>query len=206
MGFLKFLKREKSKGSSDELDLPPAPPPLEGFDDKDMDFPDIKMGDMPKDMPDFDFPPDVPQDMNQMPNDDFGSFSDDDMKFDNVQEQAPQTVQRTPPSFPAPEPQMMEQPETHEEEHQSIGFEPKTASSMHPHMRSKIKFVKVDKFRLLLGTINVVRSDLRKSDEALMKLEGMKTNVDRSFDRMKSSLHDLQKKLIFVDKTLFKGD
>src|SRR5437773_1236800 len=49
MGFFKFLKREK-KGNIDELDLPPAPPPLEGFDDKDSDF---GKGQMP-DFPNFD--------------------------------------------------------------------------------------------------------------------------------------------------------
>ena len=52
----------------------------------------------------------------------------------------------------------------------------------------------------------MIRSDLRKSEEALLKLEQMKGAKDRSYDKFKASLDDLQKKLIFIDKTLFKGD
>ena len=42
MGFFKFLGREKTKDLN-ELDLPPAPPPIEGFEDDNVgDFPDIR--------------------------------------------------------------------------------------------------------------------------------------------------------------------
>ena len=51
----------------------------------------------------------------------------------------------------------------------------------------------------------MTRNDLRKSEEALMKFENIKNAKDKSFDKVKSSLEDLQKKLIFIDKTLFKG-
>ena len=48
--------------------------------------------------------------------------------------------------------------------------------------------------------------NLKKSEEALMKMESIKNAKDKSFDNVKSSLEDLQRKLIFVDKTLFKGE
>ena len=67
-------------------------------------------------------------------------------------------------------------------------------------------YVKVDKFKAALGCINIVRSDLRKSEEALAKLENIKQSKDKSFDIAKSYLDDLQKKIIFIDKTLFKGE
>ena len=51
-----------------------------------------------------------------------------------------------------------------------------------------------------------MRSDLKKSEEVLNKLEGIKNSKDKSFDKMRASLDDLQKKLIFIDKTLFKGE
>ena len=70
----------------------------------------------------------------------------------------------------------------------------------------KTIYVRVDNFKATLGSINIVRSDLRKSEEALTKLENIKSSKDKSFDKIKSSLDDLQKKLIFIDKTLFKGD
>ena len=67
-------------------------------------------------------------------------------------------------------------------------------------------YVRVDKFKAALQNIGIIRGNLRKSEEAVMKLENIKNAKDRSFDKVKSSLDDLQKKLIFVDKTLFKGE
>jgi len=67
-------------------------------------------------------------------------------------------------------------------------------------------YVRVEDFKAMLGTINIIRNDLRKSDEALMKLENIKNSKDKSFDRIKLHLDDLQKKLIFVDKTLFEEE
>ena len=51
-----------------------------------------------------------------------------------------------------------------------------------------------------------VEQELKKSEELIMKLESIKNSKDKSFDKMKSSLEDLQHKLIFIDKTLFEGD
>lgn len=67
-------------------------------------------------------------------------------------------------------------------------------------------YVRIDKFKGTLGSINMIRGDLRRSEEALTKLENIKNVKDKSFDKLKSSMDDLQKKLIFIDKTLFKGD
>ena len=70
----------------------------------------------------------------------------------------------------------------------------------------KTIYIRIDNFKATLGSINIVRSDLRKSEEALNKLETLKSSKDRSFDKVKVSIDDLQKKLIFIDKTLFKGE
>ena len=67
-------------------------------------------------------------------------------------------------------------------------------------------YVRVDKFKAAIGSINVIRSDLKKSEDALMKLENIKVAKDRNFEKVRSSLDDLQKKIIFIDKTLFKGE
>ena len=58
VGFFKFLKRDKEQGNDAELDLPPAPPPLEGFeDDKNVNFPEFPQISAPKDDDfKFDFP------------------------------------------------------------------------------------------------------------------------------------------------------
>ena len=70
----------------------------------------------------------------------------------------------------------------------------------------KTIYVRVDNFKATLGNISIVRSDLRKSEDALIKLESMKYSKDKSFDKIRYLLDDVQKKIIFVDKTLFKGE
>ena len=67
-------------------------------------------------------------------------------------------------------------------------------------------YVRVDRFRATLQNIGMIKGNLRKSEEILIKLENIKNAKDMSFDKVKSSLDDLQRKLIFVDKTLFKGE
>ncbi len=218
MGFLKFLKREK-KQDFDELDMPPEPPPIDGFEGQqpgsDKDF-----GDFDKDL-NFDFPEldenaEVPE-----------------MKFNLDEPEEKMPVQEgNYPDFPQigskpmadippiTAPLMAEQPELQpfevleepaaEEQHLSS---PKMSGGLFRHrpvMRErpagKTIYVKVDSFKAMLGTINMARNSLKASEDALAKLENIKMSKDKSFDKVKISLEDLQKKLIFIDKTLFKGE
>ena len=217
VGFLKFLKREKRE-SLDELDLPPAPPPLNGDQTgfEDLGF-DEKMPELPEfpefnekvseEMPKFEFSEEnmpAPSGESAMP--EFPSF--------------PEEMPAAYPSIPEPSPQIlqpMQEPEkpSGEEQHEFTPEpHPKMAGMLFSREKSisrgmpgaKTIYVKVDSFKATLGSINVVRSDLKKAEEALTKLESIKNAKDRSVDKLKSSLDDLQKKLIFVDKTLFKGD
>ena len=218
MGFLKFLKREK-KNEGNELDLPPAPPSLEGFDEHDImpgledtkisagaqDFgpPQEHEFDFSKDM-DFDLDSDTGKG-NKMP--EFPEMTD----FD---EDAQKTAQPAVPAAPLQSPVMdIEEPEEapeeseHEAEPKSPDYQKAAKRYLFPERRHARQqtFVKVDRFKTVLDNISMIRSDLRKSEEALLKLENMKGSKDRSYDKFKSSLDDLQKKLIFIDKTLFKG-
>ena len=213
MGFLKFLKREK-RADTNELDLPPEPPPLEGFEDKqDFELPEIKADDF--DMSKFDAPDagktDYPSYEPKMP-----EMKDEDMpdfpEFPEMEEE---------PKAPA-EPQMQFQPLAAPPAVQPMPTEKEVPESEPQHMQRrglfhhervprevrarKEVYVRVDRFKAVLDNISMIRSSARKSDEALMRLEDIKNSKDRAFDRVKSSLADLQKKLIFIDKTLFKGD
>ena len=70
----------------------------------------------------------------------------------------------------------------------------------------KAIYVRVDRFKLALGTINAVRKELKRVDERVMKIDEIKGSKDKSFESINSSLHDIQKKLIFIDRSLFKGE
>ena len=221
MGFLKFLKREK-KEELDDLDLPPAPPPLEGFDENISlpEFPDIgteKISGM-EEMPKFDIS-EIEQKFPGLSN---KNIMPDLPPFPEIEEEPlnPLTSISAHPSIPEPATSIQQQiSEPEQVSHEEYKFVP---SGIYPKIekrhslqekiilrerpRGKAIYVRVDKFKATLGSINLVRSDLRKSEEALMKLENLKSAKDRSFDKVKSLLDDLQKKLIFIDKTLFKGD
>ena len=220
MGFLKFLKREGKKEDFNELDLPPAPPPIEGFDEHEP---------MPG-LEDMKIKVDEAQDFNLQQQQDF-DFSKE-MDFDIGNENAgkegmpdfPDLEEKSQPTYaqPAQRAPFQAQPmpimnaeEEHEENEQPMepeasdrDYQKLTRRYLFPERRHDARqtFVKVEKFKAVLDNISMIRSDLRKSEEALLKLEQMKGSKDRSYDKFKASLDDLQKKLIFIDKTLFKGD
>lgn len=216
MSFLKFLKREK-KDTLDELDLPPAPPPLEGFEENLPDLPDF---------PELGKEISAPQEESKFELPEPGK--DEFPEFPSYQEEKPIPIRTiTPPPIPMPsEPEAAEisqpEPERIEEEpvEEPISQEPLFKQSdvrprrifshekrvLRERPTAKTIYIRVDRFKATLGSINMARSDLRKSEEALAKLESIKSSKDKSMDSLKASLDDLQKKLIFVDKTLFRGD
>ncbi|MBI2654577.1 hypothetical protein HYX02_07280 [Candidatus Woesearchaeota archaeon] len=217
---MKFLKREK-KESLDELDLPPAPPPLEGFEENLPELPELpelereKISAPQEEMPRFEAEEEKFPDL-EMPKFDFPELKMENGEFElpplepETEQISPELPARTAipePKFTIPEPATQTEAPKMEaepslptarglfrEEKRPMGKTPKTI------------YVRVDRFKATLGNINIVRSDLRKSEEALAKLENLKVSKDKAFEKTKSSLEDLQRKLIFIDKTLFKGD
>ena len=200
MGFLKFLKRER-KGDV-ELDLPPAPPPLEGFEEslpELPELPDIEKISAPEDFK-FDFPEDK----------EMTDFGREDMEYTPVPD-FPEVPEEAMPSA-SMQAAAQEPEEEFQQQTESLDITPKPEKRLFAHEQERMLptrstiYVRVDKFKATLGSINIVRNDLRKSDGSLTKLETIKSSKDKSFDKVKLSLDDLQKKLIFIDKTLFKGE
>jgi hypothetical protein len=221
VGFLKFLKREKKEEGTEDLDLPPAPPPL-GDADQNIQMPefpdlqeepnkgpkldDLELPDKPEipnlqdtlekpEMPDFPPLPDIEHDVLDIPP---VSASEQEQQALDQEPEPP-----TPPLSNASEireevskPQVQFAPQTPKFEHKI--FQKREA---HP----STVFVKIERFKLVLGDVSIIRSDLRKSEEALVKLETLRNAESTSSEKMKLMLEDLQRKIIFIDKTLFKG-
>ena len=218
MGFLKFLKREK-KNEGNELDLPPAPPSLEGFEEHDimpgLEDTKISAGAQDLDLPqehDFDFSKDMDFDLDndagkgdKMP--EFPEMTDFEEDTQKTPHPAVPVAPLQAPVMDIEEPGEAQEEDEHTAEPQATDYQKAAKRYLFPERRHARQqtFVKVDRLKSVLDNISRIRSDLRKSEEALLKLENMKGSKDRSYDKFKSSLDDLQKKLIFIDKTLFKG-
>ncbi len=236
VGFLKFLKRDRKKEDDLDLPpAPPEFETAVGSDfvtgfeadlSKDVpNFSEINASDLDKDIDKLEFPEsDNVSDVSrgyEMP--EFPSFPDIEKKSEE-----PNIPLVTAPGISKPS----ELPETplFTEELPPVNLDetkvpPKARFYHAPALKSaryaepdktvdveeisksgNVIYVRVDKFKSALENIGTIRSNFRKSYEALGKLANIKNEEDKNFDKVKHSLEDLQKKVIFIDKTLFKGD
>ena len=208
MALFKFLRRGK-KQILEDLDMPPAPP-LEDFDKwieppKFPSFDEERIFTQKDELPEFEFPeekfdadelPELPS-MPEMEEGPATNAPSNPMPDFSVAQERESVVQEEP--F---RPKLMDIPPK--------AGGPKLFSKGETVLRDRQTgrtiYVRVDRFKATISGINIIRNDLKKSQEALAKLENIKHEKEKSFDKIKSSLDDMQKKLIFIDKTLFKGD
>jgi len=65
-------------------------------------------------------------------------------------------------------------------------------------------YVRVDRFKEILTGTQTIRNDLKTASQSIVKLNEIDINRDKVFEKWHNVMMDLQKKLIFIDKTLFK--
>ncbi len=120
---------------------------------------------------------------------------------------APQPIMPAPieqtPSIDQPEPLL--QPSAQEDTASSMEIEPPQPppSPASEHMMLDLSYVKVEDFREMLGGIQVIKSNLKECDEIYERLNQIKNDEDKEFEKLRSQLEDLQRKLVYVDKVLF---
>ena len=66
-------------------------------------------------------------------------------------------------------------------------------------------FVNVSEYKQAIHNINVIKSKMREADNALASLNRIKNEKDKYFEQFRSKLEDLQRKSIYIDKSLFRG-
>ena len=64
-------------------------------------------------------------------------------------------------------------------------------------------FVKVELYRNLLNEVSIAGTTLRESESSLVRLSHVRAEEDNEFDKWQKQVNDIQRKLIFVDKSLF---
>ena len=221
MGFLKFLKRDKKQGldmnlGMDDLDVPPLPPDVKGESEEFPELPEMPKVEGP--LPKGDEFPELPEEPKLFP----------DLPKQDISETAPRPAaepvmpkpllrpQATRPAFeqstkrPMVERRVPIPPAAgaHTEHYDSIeesAVREQRGVISHKAAGGKT-YVRIDRFKGILKDINQIKNDLRNSNEILSKVEEIDENKSKVFERWKNSMSDLQKKLIFVDKILFKGD
>ena len=222
MGLFDAFKK-KDKKLQDDLDLPPPPPSIGNMDEVMPEFPDFdenqQAGSKSSGNDDFDFSKE--QEIEDMKMPDFPKMPDfddsmgqitapadhiDGMDFDLGDDFDHDDAMKVPAPMPQPrQPLVQNKPQVPQQKSYAPAYQKPSAVSK-PVSSSGSTYLKVDDFRLMLGTMASARSEIRKSEESLVKLETLKASKDKSFEKVKLSLEDIQKKLIFIDKTLFKGE
>ena len=70
---------------------------------------------------------------------------------------------------------------------------------------SKPLFVLIDNYRGVLEELSETKNLLKNSEDILFRMNGLKNEMDKKYGLWNSQLEDVQRKLVFVDKTLFEG-
>ena len=68
---------------------------------------------------------------------------------------------------------------------------------------SKTLFVKVDDFKNVLSEVKSIKDEISDLNANIAKLNEVKNNKDKSHNQFGSVLKDLERKYLFIDKTLF---
>lgn len=189
MSFLKFTGKKGSKKSED-LDLPPLPPPIKSPEAEkvsidqgpplDAELPDLDIGGSEPSMPEssemssLEFPDSPP-----MP-------------------ESPE-VGNVPKEDEAEESDMMKPMETQEESEQP----PAETTEVKP--QEGPIYIKIDKYGEVLKEINKIKADFEKSENVLSSMVEIKASEDKELESWKRSLEDIKNKLSFIDSTVFEG-
>lgn len=64
-------------------------------------------------------------------------------------------------------------------------------------------FIDVNNFNSVISNINYIKGKLKESDDALVKLNDTKLSEDKAFEKWRTQMEDVQRKLLYIDKALF---
>lgn len=221
MGFLKFLKRDKSKELDlESLDAPPMPPDLGDIGGKEL----LKFHELPKNEVSLSESEEKPVQKLKLTTESIKptgktSFSNHFEPTINLEED----IEALEPTRPSTKDFDMEKPE----EEPEAGFPeaiyaPKIESykkfekpvvSKKPIARGKVTiaaerpiFVRVEDYKYILSGTSTIKNDLRVTNHSILKLNEINESRNRLFGKWHHIIMDLQKRFEFIDRTLFKGE
>lgn len=231
LGFLKFLKRDKGKEpdfdleNADELDIPPPPPKFgKDLSGGNEEFPELP--ELPENLEDKNITSEVEEkpfpDLEPLPDKPVPELNARGIDVPKSGVEIPKTPQPIGPLFPRkPEPIFGKQ--NFEEERPTTEVELENAKpKITPYERferSAVReeravlknkgvegpvYIRIDKFKNILAGTRTIRNNLKKANQSIEKLNEIDANSEKVLEKWHNSMTDLQKKLIFIDKMLFK--
>ena len=221
-------------GGMDGLDMPPAPPDTEegGFPEGPEDFGEMpELPELPQDDnsfseeynakgPELKFPgfPKMPEAPKQAEKQNFPAYPR--QMAPKIEAAEPETPPRPlfgmqrPPLFGGQMPYEQQKSEEPMPSPSYPGMTPyqrlenaavREERNILRHKEAKAPvFIRVERFRNVLNSSKDIRNDLKISDQSIARLMEIDSNKDRVFERWHNTMTDLQKKIIFIDKALFK--
>lgn len=67
-------------------------------------------------------------------------------------------------------------------------------------------FVSMDNYKQILDDISTIKSDIKRSDDIFTRLNEIKNIKNEKFEKWKDKLEDIQRKLVYIEKTLYEDD
>jgi hypothetical protein len=143
-------------------------------------------------IPGFSEPMHVPPELGQLSPEDFGSTILEG-------ELSMQEIHRPEPIVPPLKPKVFKHinSDLRRIEEQQIG------KPLERKPFDKPLFVKADDYKSILGALTVIRSKIGDSEKILADLNELKNVKDKSFEKWRTELEDIQRKLLYIDKTLY---
>ena len=80
-----------------------------------------------------------------------------------------------------------------------------SSTSHIPVSRGRSIYIPMEQFKDVLRGINSIRSSINGIEHTFRKIEELENAKEKSFNSLSLSMHDLQKRLIYVDKKLASG-
>jgi len=90
----------------------------------------------------------------------------------------------------------------HETKAPEVKRELGTASEERHFLDSPI-FIKKERYKNVIGGINIIKNKISDCDRIVESLEQIKNSKDKEFAKWSSNLEDMQRKLMVVEKSLF---
>ena len=67
-------------------------------------------------------------------------------------------------------------------------------------------FVKIDEYREILDTINLIRNKVIDAKNLLDEIYDLKNKEDEELENWSNGLEEIERRLAFIDKTLFEPE